>query len=201
MLEFGDFQLDVPGRALRRSGENVHLSPKLIDLLVLLVERRGQTVEEDEILRVVWPGVVVEESGLARNVSLLRKALGEEEAATFIATIPKRGYRFVAPVREAGTAPTPAAVHPRRFVYLVAGVALVAVALFLVFPRPRPTQTPAFRALTTNAAEQAVDAAAVTADGSYLAWYDLSGLYVRPANSLESRRIEFPAHLLPTQLE
>ena len=105
MLEFDEFALDVPGRMLLRKGQDVRLSPKLLDLLVLLVERRGQTVDKEEIMRVIWPGVVVEEGGLARNVSLLRKALGEEDAVRFIATVPRRGYRFVAPVRDAGVSP------------------------------------------------------------------------------------------------
>jgi DNA-binding winged helix-turn-helix (wHTH) protein/Tol biopolymer transport system component len=202
MLEFEEFALDIAARALRRNGQEVHLSPKLLDLLVLLVERHGTTVHKDEIMRVVWPGVVVEEGGLARNVSLLRKALGEEDGSRFIATVPKRGYRFVAKVREAGASRAqPARSRARLLIYPVITSALISGTLFFLLRHPSPAARLTFAALTTNAAAQAVAAAAISPDGSYLAYYDLSGLYVRPTDSQEARRIEFPDNLLPTQIE
>jgi len=208
MIEFEEFRLDPVARTLHRGAEELRLSPKLFDLLVLLIERHGTTVDKDEILRVVWPGVVVEESGLARNVSLLRKALGEEDGSRFIVTVPKRGYRFVAPLRDRAATPEilPAAavVVPRWRLATYSGLAaILVVAAVAVFPgfRHSPPTSPAILPLTTHAAEQAVDAAAITADGSYFAWYDLTGLFVRPTGSQESRRIELPAALFPTQLE
>ena len=100
-FEFGEFQLDVRERALLRNGEPVQLAPKAFDTLVILVENAGSLVEKDEMMRAVWPDSFVEEIGLARNISVLRKALGEEAGEQqFIETVPKRGYRFTAHVRE-----------------------------------------------------------------------------------------------------
>ena len=86
------------------------LSPKAIDLLYLLVARAPAIVTKEEIFDAVWPGTFVVESSLARNVSLIRKALEERGGAgPFIETIPKRGYRFVAatgPTREPPVQPT-----------------------------------------------------------------------------------------------
>src|SRR5271157_2413166 len=95
VCEFGPFRYDPAQRLLFRGSEVVALAPKAIDTLHALLERRGQIVEKAELMRLVWPDCAVEEVGLARNISLLRKALGDDQEQ-FIATIPKRGYRFVA---------------------------------------------------------------------------------------------------------
>lgn len=100
-FEFGEFQLDVKERALLRNGEALPLTPKAFDTLVMLVENAGSLVEKDEMMRTIWPDSFVEEVGLARNVSVLRKALGQDAGGQqFIETVPKRGYRFTAQVRE-----------------------------------------------------------------------------------------------------
>ncbi|MGH9850766.1 MAG: winged helix-turn-helix domain-containing protein [Blastocatellia bacterium] len=107
IYEFGPFRLDVAERLLVRDGETIPLQPKAYDLLHVLVEHHGHLLEKDELLKAVWPDTVVEEVNLANNVSILRKALGEGgNEQQFIETVPRRGYRFVAPVREAqeGTA-------------------------------------------------------------------------------------------------
>jgi TolB-like protein/DNA-binding winged helix-turn-helix (wHTH) protein/Tfp pilus assembly protein PilF len=75
------------------------LTPKALDTLLVLVERNGHVLEKDEILKHVWPDTFVEEGTLAQNISTLRKALGEDSHGhTYIETVPRRGYRFVAPV-------------------------------------------------------------------------------------------------------
>ncbi|MEW5975945.1 MAG: winged helix-turn-helix domain-containing protein [Acidobacteriota bacterium] len=76
------------------------LTPKAFETLVVLVRAQGRLVEKDELMRSVWPNVFVEESGLTRNISALRKALSNDSNLQFIETIPKRGYRFVADFRE-----------------------------------------------------------------------------------------------------
>lgn len=82
---------------LYREGELIPLMPKTADLLDALLERRGQVVGKVELMKLVWPDAQVEETGLARNISLLRKALGGEGTESrYIKTIPKRGYRFLA---------------------------------------------------------------------------------------------------------
>jgi DNA-binding winged helix-turn-helix (wHTH) protein len=97
--EFADFYLDPAHRQLLRSGEPVPLTPKVFDTLLYLVEHRHAALEKDELLKALWPDVVVEENNLGQAISKLRAALGEAPGANrYIATIPGRGYRFVAPV-------------------------------------------------------------------------------------------------------
>ncbi len=100
--EFGPFRLDAGERLLQRDGATISLTPKAFDLLLALVERHGRLVDKEELFQTVWPDTIVEESNLSSNIALIRKALGEgENGQKFIETVPKRGYRFVAEVREA----------------------------------------------------------------------------------------------------
>ena len=92
---FGPFHYDPEQRLLFRQGEVVALVPKAIDTLHVLLERRGRVVEKADLMKLVWPDTTVEEVGLARNISLLRKAL-DDESGQYIETIPRRGYRFAA---------------------------------------------------------------------------------------------------------
>ena len=99
--DFGRFRLKTAERVLLREGEPVPLTPKVFDILITLVENRGHVVEKDDLMKRVWPTTFVEEGNLTQNVSLLRKALGESAGgAQFIETVPRRGYRFVAPINE-----------------------------------------------------------------------------------------------------
>ncbi|HEX6715771.1 MAG TPA: winged helix-turn-helix domain-containing protein [Pyrinomonadaceae bacterium] len=86
---------------LLRDGNLVPLSPKVFETLMFLIEHRGSVVKKEDIMNRVWPDTFVEESNLAQNIFLLRKALGEEKNEhRYIITIPGVGYRFVAPVVE-----------------------------------------------------------------------------------------------------
>jgi DNA-binding winged helix-turn-helix (wHTH) protein/TolB-like protein/Flp pilus assembly protein TadD len=99
--EFGRFRLKTAERVLLRGGELVPLTPKVFDILITLVEKRGQVVEKDDLMKRVWPTTFVEEGNLTQNISLLRKALGESSTGVqFIETVPRRGYRFVAEIIE-----------------------------------------------------------------------------------------------------
>ena len=99
--EFGDFRLDATNRLLSRSSGLVPLAPKVVDTLLVLVENAGQVLNKDALLRAVWPDTFVEESNLAHNVSVLRKALGDgADGQPYIETLSKRGYRFVGAVTE-----------------------------------------------------------------------------------------------------
>jgi DNA-binding winged helix-turn-helix (wHTH) protein/TolB-like protein/Flp pilus assembly protein TadD len=101
--EFGPFQLDPPERLLLCDGHPVPITPKAFDMLVLLVERGGHLVEKEELLRNVWPDSVVEEGNLSVTVSFLRKALNDDrDLHRYIETVSKRGYRFVADIKEIG---------------------------------------------------------------------------------------------------
>ena len=104
---FGPFRYDTEQRLLFRDDGMVPLVPKAIDTLHVLLERRGRVVEKTELMKLVWPDTVVEDVGLARNISLLRKALGDEGAeSSYVETIPRRGYRFVA-AEASPSGPTP----------------------------------------------------------------------------------------------
>jgi DNA-binding winged helix-turn-helix (wHTH) protein/TolB-like protein len=101
--EFGPFQLHPPERLLLCDGQPVSMTPKAFDLLVVLVERSGHLVEKEELLNTVWRGSIVEEGNLSVTVSFLRKALSDDRGRhKYIETVSKRGYRFVADVREVG---------------------------------------------------------------------------------------------------
>src|SRR5215510_7036286 len=101
IYEFGPFRLDAAELLLLRDGEAVPLTPKAFDLLLALVERHGHLLEKEELLKTIWPDTFVEETNLASNISLIRKALGDGgNGQKYIETVPKRGYRFVATVRE-----------------------------------------------------------------------------------------------------
>jgi len=115
--EFGRFRVRADERVLRRGEELVSLTPKAFDILLALLENEGRIVNKDDLMKKVWPNTFVEEGNLTQNVSLLRKALGESATGPqFIETVPRRGYRFVAPVnrgfgngqsRESVSAPAP----------------------------------------------------------------------------------------------
>ena len=97
--EFGRFRLKSDERVLLRGEEFVPLTPKAFDILLTLLENDGRIVRKDDLMKKVWPDTFVEEGNLTQNVSLLRKALGESATGPqFIETVPRRGYRFVAPV-------------------------------------------------------------------------------------------------------
>ena len=99
--EFGPFRMDTLQRVLFREGKPVSLPPKIFETLLVLVERSGQIVEKDELIREVWPETIVEENNLTQYISALRKTLGDgRHEHRYIETIPRRGYRFAAEVRE-----------------------------------------------------------------------------------------------------
>jgi DNA-binding winged helix-turn-helix (wHTH) protein/TolB-like protein/Flp pilus assembly protein TadD len=111
LYEFGPFQLDPPERLLLCDGHPVPMTPRAFDLLVFLVERGGHLVEKDELLKAVWHGSIVEEGNLSVTISFLRKALNDDRGQhKYIETVSKRGYRFVAGVRQVGE---PESVLPR----------------------------------------------------------------------------------------
>jgi DNA-binding winged helix-turn-helix (wHTH) protein/TolB-like protein/Tfp pilus assembly protein PilF len=134
--EFGPYRFDSAERLLHSGEQRIPLPPKVADTLLILIRNAGRMVEKPELMKSVWPDTFVEEGALARNISLLRKALGDTgEQATYIETIPRRGYRFVAPVRtpaDAGDGDSPgsppqATAHPGW--KLAAAIALAAMLL------------------------------------------------------------------------
>jgi TolB-like protein/DNA-binding winged helix-turn-helix (wHTH) protein/Tfp pilus assembly protein PilF len=100
IYEFGDFRLIPDEGLLLRHGKPVPLTLKAFATLTLLVDRHGHLVSKSELLETVWEGSFVEEGAVSRSVHTIRNALGEgPKSNRFIETVPRRGYRFVAPVR------------------------------------------------------------------------------------------------------
>lgn len=140
VYRFGPFRYDPAQRLLFRGDELIQLVPKAVDTLHVLLEHRGRVVEKNDLMKAVWPDCVVEEIGLARNISLLRKALGDE-AGTYIETIPKRGYRFAAGVEELAAPPYPhVAIQRRRSTWLIAAAVLFALCAVVYWQFYRPSR-------------------------------------------------------------
>lgn len=107
---FGPFRFDATGRALFRGAGMIPVPPKAADTLLFLVENAGNVVTKEEIFATVWRDTFVEEGSLARSISVLRKLLGDRgQAHEYIVTVPKRGYRFAAPVEQAASREAPGA--------------------------------------------------------------------------------------------
>src|SRR6266566_3949623 len=101
LYEFGNFRCDPREHLLLCDDKPVSLSPKSFEILVVLIQSNGRLLTKDDLMRQVWPDSFVEEANLTVNISALRKVLGETPAGQqYIETVPKRGYRFVAPVTE-----------------------------------------------------------------------------------------------------
>ncbi len=100
--EFGNFRVDVSERLLWRDEEKVPLTSKVFDLLMAFLENSHRTVEKGELCRRVWPeSKVVDDANLSRNIFILRKAISDgDNGRRLIETVPRRGYRFLAEVRE-----------------------------------------------------------------------------------------------------
>ena len=96
---FGPYTLDPDERRILGDGASpIELTAKAFDLLVLLVSKAEQLVTKDEILDAVWQEVSIAESNVTTTISMIRKALQEDSEHRYIETVPKKGYRFVAPV-------------------------------------------------------------------------------------------------------
>ncbi|HEV8581192.1 MAG TPA: tetratricopeptide repeat protein [Thermoanaerobaculia bacterium] len=151
IFAFGPFRLDPGERMLSREGTPVALQPRVLDTLVLLVRRAGQLVRKDDLLAELWPDTHVSEANLTQNVWLLRCALGEEQGGpVYIETVPRAGYRFVAPVSR----PAPEALRampvapgelletgpPRRFRGVLLTLVILALALAAFYPLRQRTR-------------------------------------------------------------
>jgi TolB-like protein/DNA-binding winged helix-turn-helix (wHTH) protein len=175
VFEFGLFRLNPAERLLQREQVPVRLPPKAFDALVLLVENAGHLLEKEELLRKVWPGTFVEESNLTQHISILRKALQDGEGGfQYIETVPRRGYRFIAEVRELSGIATDTGFLPdstpsrHRFrrpasaiavlvVLLAASISTLAVWKRLRGPAPEPIQSLAVLPLRNLSGDPAQD--------------------------------------------
>ena len=122
-FRFEDFQLDPADRLLRRGGQPVEVSGRYFDALELLVREQGRLVTKDRFMDEVWRGVPVTDEALTQCIRTVRKQLGDDAARPrFIETVPKHGYRFIAPVEtvgvETGRRPQPVAAPWQTFATL-----------------------------------------------------------------------------------
>jgi Tol biopolymer transport system component/DNA-binding winged helix-turn-helix (wHTH) protein len=174
--EFGPFRLDSGERLLTRDGNPVPLAPKVIDTLVVLVERAGRLLTKEELLAAIWPDSFVDESNLSQNIFRLRRTLGDDQ--TYIDTVPRRGYRFVHPVRIVTAAPPaplpPPATPPRRRPSAYALVAMfIAAAAIAISARLATTHTttpaalPHLERITTDSRDWDP---AISPDGRFVAY-------------------------------
>lgn len=98
---FAQFHLDAENRVLSKDGETLLLTRKNIDLLIVLIEHHGRLIDKENLFKMLWADVTVEESNISQNIYLLRKALGENtDQPQIIETVPKKGYRFIAEVND-----------------------------------------------------------------------------------------------------
>src|SRR5215470_6708238 len=115
MFQFQGYTLDIARYTLRAADREVALRPKSFELLRYLVENPDRLVTKEELLKAVWPNVTVTDQTLTQCVGEVRQAIGDDDQAT-IKTIPRRGYRFAAPVVRVGAgaaaAPGTAGVSP-----------------------------------------------------------------------------------------
>src|SRR5437588_6603847 len=101
IYEFGEFRLDLAQRTLMRQGKQITITPKAYELLLFLVRNRDRVPDKDELMKAVWSQSFVEESNLSQTIFVLRRILGDDQNGNcLIQTIPRRGYKFVAPVKE-----------------------------------------------------------------------------------------------------
>jgi len=194
---FGEFTLDEARRRISRNGETLSLNPKAFDLLVELIRSSGSVVTKDDLLARVWPDQIVEENNLSVQVSALRKLLGNGNGTQYIATVPGKGYSFVAPVEgnddliieqrtyeritieqddaNAGlrqlSPPTPRRnfLPKLLFVGVLVAIAFTAAMVWRQFSRPNAFEPSSFseRKLTTSGR---VNIAAISPDGKMFAY-------------------------------
>ena len=113
-FRFGPFELDPGDRQLRRDGAPVELNARYLDALTLMVRDAGKLVSKDRFLDEVWRGVPVTDEALTQCIRTLRRQLGDDAGAPrFIETVPKHGYRFVAPVEASEVVAAPAPTEPK----------------------------------------------------------------------------------------
>ena len=115
LLEFGPYRLDARRRLVWKGDTLLEVPPKAAELLAVLAGEAGQVVSKEELLQRVWPDTFVEEANLSVNVSILRRALGDQpDGRAWIQTVARRGYRFLGAVRAQAAAPRSLAVLPFR---------------------------------------------------------------------------------------
>src|SRR5437868_3453126 len=215
-VQFGIFEADLRAGELRRNGSKVKLQEQPFQVLTVLLERPGEVVSREDLRTKLWPSdtFVDFDHGLNAAIRRLRDALGDSaENPTFVETVARRGYRFVAPVSgangdHAGRGELAAVVPitaPRRHHWWIVG-AIAAVALVLIglavgfFLAPHPPAPGRITPLTANPAGDPVRTAAISRDGRHLAFSDETGFYLRQIDTGETHPITLPEDMTATSI-
>lgn len=152
LYNFDRFTLDPSEKTLSSNGELIAITPKVFALLKLLVERNGKIVEKDEIMATVWSDSFVEESNLTYTIRQIRKLLGDDfSQPVFVETVPRRGYRFIAEVRESSATSVETMMEnipvadqsSPRFKYAIAICSIAVILIVGVFYYARSSSEPA----------------------------------------------------------
>lgn len=175
-FEFADLCLYPNERLLTKRQERIPLTPRVMDLLILLVENEGELVTKDALLSSVWPDTFVDESNVARTVSTLRKNLGlQESGSDFIETLPKLGYRFIAPVRkvernivDAGDSPPKSRLKVVAIASACLSIVIVIGLLFTASKPPNPVTVDGLTNVTNSLAND--DLPSWSPDGTKIAF-------------------------------
>jgi Tol biopolymer transport system component/DNA-binding winged helix-turn-helix (wHTH) protein len=213
---FGVFELDLRAGELRRSGLKVKLQDQPFQVLALLLETPGEIVTRDDLRNRLWPADTFVDFDHSLNAAIkrLRDALGDSaENPTFVETVARRGYRFLAPVSTTlangnGSPVQPSATEmhaeptPRPALHFhlwwIAAAAAVVLVLFgiklgLSLAQSHAAAPLRVSQLTANPADDRVRAAAISHDGKYLAFSDQTGFYLRQIDTGETHSIPLPA--------
>ena len=209
---FGVFELDLHAGELRRGGVKVKIQEQPFQVLSLLLEKPGEVVTRDDLRHRLWPADTFVDFDHSLNAAIrrVRDALGDSaENPTFVETVARRGYRFLAPVSappvngaavaQPESPATLAHPQPHRVRWIAGGAAAVALVLFgirlgLSFARHHPVAQvqPRISRLTANPADDRVRAAAISRDGKYLAFSDDTGFYLRQIDTGETHPVNLP---------
>ncbi len=192
---FGPFRLSGEPAELFHGEEPLALTPKAIDTLRVLVESDGRIVTREELMERVWPEAFVEEAVLTQNVYTLRKVLAEiDPDGSYIETIPRRGYRFLAPVEREG--PASSEERPssaRRSVKLLAGLLAVAAVVLIALRAQEPDSSElgmeSIAVLPFVSLQQSEESEALglgMADALIVRLTELDDISVRPTSSVRS---------------
>lgn len=179
--EFDRFELIPEKRLLLSDGEVVPLTSKALDTFVFLVANRERVVTKDELLREIWPDVIVEEGNLTQQIFLIRKALGESaQQPRYIVTVPGHGYRFTAPVREIvprpeRVRPRPGRIHPALFVAACAAILALVFFKWIAPPGRRASLDSANVRMTKVTETGKATSATVSRDGRVIAYAENDG--------------------------
>lgn len=202
-FQFPPFFVYPEKRTLLRGGSPVPLTPKAFDMLVFFLTHRDRVVSKEELLSHLWPDTAVEEATLAQHVYLLRRALNDsEEGPRYIETVPRRGYRFVAPVSERDDPRLERAEAPvgtssnRRWVWAVACAFLPVAAVFVAVLRYRePVEPGTLRYTIAPPAGTRFSGVALSPDGQTIVFRAVtpdatSVLWIRRLDSLTAHPLK-----------